>query len=150
VRAAAASSDLRALSPVDARILAAIGERITFTGDPSMPRFGDTAALLTVDTALRQLPPDVPRQLHGALLLFEYGPPLFARRWSRFTNLDTAAQDEYLAGWEASAYELRRIAFRAVKNLAMLGYYAEDATWGGIHYGGPWAPRPRRVMSEDA
>jgi len=142
----AGSRALRVLSEQDARIMVAIADRITFTGDPAMPRFRDTPGLVTIDTALLQLPPDVPQQLHVGLLLFEYGPPLFARRWSTFTALGAADQDAYLAGWEQSRYEFRQLAFRAVKNLALLGYYAQDATWPGIHYGGPWAPRPRRVV----
>src|SRR5262245_29267094 len=40
-----ADAPLRVLSPRDARILGALAERITFTGEPDMPRFGDTAAL---------------------------------------------------------------------------------------------------------
>ncbi|HUI27235.1 MAG TPA: hypothetical protein VL403_14225 [Candidatus Kryptonia bacterium] len=137
---------LQILSPTDARILGAIADRITFTGDASMPRFADTPGLTTIDTALRQLPRDTVTQLHYALLLFEFGPPLFALRLSKLTDLSDAAKDAYLSGWEHSSYELRRVAFRAVKNLSLLGYYSQDATWQGIHYQGPWVPRPRRVV----
>src|SRR5260221_13173015 len=54
---APASTALRVLGPRDARILSAIAERMTFTGDPNMPRFGDTAGVRGVDTALLPLPP---------------------------------------------------------------------------------------------
>ncbi len=145
---ATGSKALRVLGPRDAQIMEAIADRITFTGDDAMPRFRDTAGLVTIDTALLQLPPDVPQQLHVGLLLFEYGPPLFARRWSRFTSLGDEDKDAYLAGWEQSRYEFRQLAFRAVKNLAMLGYYSQDATWKGIHYSGPWAPRPPRSIPD--
>src|SRR5262245_40871178 len=69
---------VRVLSPSDARILAAVAERMVATGDPTMPRFGDTAGLQTIDTALLQLPASTHEQLHWALLLFQYGPPVFA------------------------------------------------------------------------
>ena len=144
------NASLRVLSPTDARILGAIADRITFTGDASMPRFADTPGLTTIDTALRQLPHDTITQLHYALLLFQYGPPVFALRLSRFTDLGDAAKDAYLTGWEQSSYELRRVAFRAVKNLSLLGYYSEDATWQGIHYQGPWVPRQRRVVTGES
>lgn len=144
--AAPAGETLRVLSPRDARILGAIAERITFTGDADMPRFGDTAALQTIDTALLQLPQDVPQQLSFALLLFEYGPPLFIGKPSSFSGLTPQWQDLYLDGWEQSRFHTRRVAFQAVKNLSMLGYYAQDATWPAIHYAGPWAPKPRRVI----
>jgi len=143
----AEQKSLRALSATDARILGAIADRITFTVDPSMPRFADTPGLTTIDTALLQLPRDTVTQLHYALLLFEYGPPLFAWRLSIFTNLSDEAKDRYLEGWEQSDSDLRRLAFRAVKNLALLGYYAQDSTWPGIHYQGPWVPRPRRLVT---
>ncbi len=146
--AAPAGAALRVLSPRDARIFSALAERMTFTGDPSMPRFADTAALSTIDTALLQLPPDVPQQLSWALLVFEYGPPLFIARPATFSGLTPQWQDAYLPGWEDSRFHTRRIAFQAFKNLAMLGYYSQDATWPAIHYGGPWVPKPRRVISD--
>ena len=100
----------------------------------------------TIDTALLQLPPDVPQQLSYALLLFEYGPPLFLGKPSTFSGLPPNWQDAYLEGWASSRFHTRHIAFQAFKNLAMLGYYSQDATWAGIHYQGPWAPKPRRMI----
>ncbi|MEO8601593.1 MAG: hypothetical protein ABI629_03350 [bacterium] len=140
------ASGLRVLTAGDARILAALAERITFTGDAAMPRFAGTDGLRTIDTALLQLPPDVPEQLSWALWLVEYGPPLCIGKPARFTGLDAGWQDIYLTDWAESRFQIRRLVFQAVKNLSMLGYYAQDATWPGIHYGGPWAPRPRRVV----
>lgn len=144
--AAAVSESLHVLTPTEARIFAAVADRITLTGDLSMPRFGDTSGLRAVDTALRQLAPEVAQQFRGALVLFQYGPPFMGIAFSTFTNLGEEDQDAYLRRWERSSFETPRLAFRAFKNLAMLGYYADDSTWKGIHYGGPWAPKPRRVL----
>lgn len=146
--AAAAPAGLRVLSPDDARILAAVAERMTFTGDPAMPRFAQTDGLHTIDVALRQMPPEVTEQLSWALWLVEVSPPLTIGRLARFTGLDAEWQDIALSGWAESRFQIRRIVFQALKNLAMLGYYAQDATWAGIRYGGPWAPRPRRVVAD--
>lgn len=143
-----ASGALHVLSPDDARIMAAVAERMTFTGDPSMPLFSATDGLRTIDTALRQTPPDVAYQLSWALWLFEYGPPLLIGKPSRYTRLDPAWQDVYLADWAESSLQTRRMIFQALKNLSMLGYYAQDATWAGIHYGGPLLPRPRMVLPD--
>jgi len=143
---ASGGATLQVLSPTDARILSAIAERMTFTGDPRMPKFSDTAGLQVIDTALRQLPPDVPRQLSWALLLFEYGPPLWIGALSTYSGLAPEWQDVYIDGWADSRFQTRRIAFQAFKNLSMLGYYSQDATWPAIHYGGPWAPKPRRTI----
>ncbi len=130
------------LTPSDARILAAVAERMTYTGDAAMPRFSATDGLRTIDVALRQLPSDVPTQLSWGLWMFEYGPPLFIGKPARFTGLDAAWQDVYLADWADSRLQTRRMAFQALKNLSMLGYYAQDATWAGIHYSGPWVAAP--------
>ena len=146
--AAAADGGLHVLSPVDARILTGIADRMTFTGDPNMPRFADTSGLQVIDTALRYVPLDVPQQLSWALLLFEYGPPLFVGKPSTFSGLPTEWQDAYLSGWAQSRFHTRRIAFQAFKNLSMLGYYSQDATWPAIHYQGPWAPKARRVVPD--
>ena len=113
-----------------------------------MPRFRDTEGLLVVDRALRQLPPEVPAQLSWVLLAFEYGPPLFAGTVSTYSGLSAEQQDAYIDSWAESRYRTGRIAFQAFKNLSMLGYYSQDATWGAIHYSGPWVPRPRRALPE--
>jgi hypothetical protein len=141
-----APNALRVLTPGDARILAAVAERMVFTGEADMPRFRDTDGLRTIDTALLQLSPDVRRQLHWGLLLFQYAPPFFLAGLSTYTDLSESAQDAYLRQWEQSRFQTLRLAFQAFKNLAMLGYYSQDATWKGIHYHGPWVPRPRRVI----
>ena len=147
VRAAESTETLRVLTPGDARILGAIADRMVFTADPSMPRFAETGGLLSVDAALLQLPAAIVKPLPWALRLFEYGPPIFAVRLSTFTGLDDEAKDSYLTGWAESRFEIRRLAFDAIKNLSMLGYYSQDATWKGIHYDGPWVPRPRRIVA---
>lgn len=137
---------LTVLSAGDAEILSAIAERMVFTGDPQMPRFGETSGLRIIDSSMRYLADDVIQQLHWALLLFEYAPPIFDARFSTFTGLDEEAQDAYIAGWADSRFSLRRVAFQALKNLSYLGYYSDEATWKGIHYDGPWVPRPRRIL----
>jgi hypothetical protein len=112
-----------------------------------MPLFSATAGLASIDAALAGMHDDVVTQLHYALLLFEYGPPVFSGHFSTFSGLEAAAQDEYLRGWAESRFATRRLVFQALKNLSYFGYYSQDATWKGIHYDGPWVPRPRRIGS---
>jgi choline dehydrogenase-like flavoprotein len=123
-----ASTDLRVLGPRDARILSAIAERMTFTGDPNMPRFGDTAGLRTIDTALLQLPPEVPRQLSYALVLFEYGPPLFIGKLATFTMLTPAWKALYLEGWANGRLENRASPSRRSRT-CRCSATTPDATW---------------------
>jgi hypothetical protein len=137
------------LTPQQAEILTAIVERMVYTGSPEMPAVGETRAMETIDQALRQLDPDVQSQLSWLITLFQWGPPLFQFKLHRFTGLSPQDQDAYIRDWATSGVETRRLAFQALKNLSVLGYYSQDATWKGIHYDGPWAPRPRRVTSDE-
>lgn len=146
---AVATDGLQVLTPAEAEVLAAVGERIAFTGDPAMPAFHETAALKTIDQALRMVDDNIREQIGWLLWLFDYGPPVFSFRFARFTSLSPEEQDEYIRGWALSRLGVRRIGFQALKNLVMLGYYSQDATWKGIHYRGPWVPRPRRVIGQE-
>ena len=140
------AGELRVLTPHQADILTVIVERITFTGIETMPAVRDTQAIVTIDQALLQLDPAVQSQVGWLLMLFQWGPPLFQLKLRTFTGLTPEERDSYLQGWATSRSGTRRLAFRALKNLSMLGYYSQDATWKGIHYDGPWVPRERRLM----
>jgi len=141
-----AGGGLRVLTAPQAEILTAVVERMVFSGDPRMPAVHDTGAVRTIDQALLQLDPAVRSQLGWLLRLVQWGPLLFQLRFQTFTSLTPDERDAYLRGWAESRFATRRLAFRALKNLSMLGYYSQDATWKGIHYDGPWVPRPRRVL----
>ena len=131
----------RVLSATQGAIMAAIAERMVSSASPDLPRFGDTAGLATIDWALSQAHADVRQQLRWLLWGFEWGPPVFACRLTTFTRMGPEEQDAYLRGWVTSGSQLRLLAFRALKNLSMLGYYAQPSTWPAIHYDGPWLGR---------
>ena len=135
------------LTPPQAEIFTAIVERMVYSGAPDMPAVRDTQTMQTIDQTLLQLDASLQMQVDWLLTLFEWGPPLLQFKLHRFTRLGPQDQDDYIRDWATSRVETRRIAFQALKNLSMLGYYSQDATWKAIHYDGPWAPRPRRVMS---
>lgn len=140
--ATAAETGLRIFSERQAEVLTAVVERMVDSGDPSMPAVRQTRAIEIIDWTLTHTDEAVQSQLGWLLTLFQYGPLLFDGRLSSFTSLSPEDKDDYIRGWASSRFETRRLAFRALKNLSMLGYYADDATWRGIHYDGPWAPRP--------
>jgi hypothetical protein len=143
---AATATELRVLTPHQAEVMTAIVERMVFTGADHMPAVQDTRAIETIDQALLQLDPTVQSQVGWVLTLFQWGPPLFQFKLHTFTGLTPEERDSYLYDWATSRSQTRQLAFRALKNLSMLGYYSQDATWKGIHYDGPWAPRERRVI----
>ncbi len=140
---------LRVLTPPQAEIFAVIVERMVASGAPDMPAVRETQAIETIDQALLQLDPTAQTQLSWLITLFEWGPPVLQLKLHRFSKLSPQEQDAYLRDWATSSIATRRIAFQALKNLSFLGYYAQDATWKGIHYDGPWAPRPPRVLSAE-
>jgi len=137
----ASSATLQIFTRNEAGILTVIVERMVESGDPTMPAVRDTDAIATIDRTLGDVDEAVVSQLRWLLTIFEYGPPLFELRMATFTGMAPEQQDDYLRGWATSRFQTRRLAFRALKNLSMLGYYAQDSTWRGIHYDGPWLPR---------
>lgn len=141
------ATELRVLTPHQAEVLTAIVERVVFTDADGMPAVRDTDAIATIDQALLQLDPAVQSQMGWLLVVFQWGPPLFQLKLSTFTGLAPEERDDYLRDWATSRSDTRRLAFRALKNLSMLGYYSQDATWKSIHYDGPWVPRAKRAFS---
>jgi len=137
VAAAAADAPERCFDAAETEILTQLVERLVDTGEPDAPRVRNTRTIATIDALCAQLDPSVTAQLSIALRLFEYGPFVFELRFSRFTRMDDAEKDASLEGWQASRLALRRHAFLALRNLAMLGYYSQPETWSLIGYAGP-------------
>jgi len=127
----------RFFDPHQTEILSQIAERMVETGDPVAPRLRDTAALATIDGLCRQLDPALTGQLSLALVLFEYGPFLFDFTFSRFSRMSDEHKDASLTAWMTSRLGIRRLAFTALRNLCMLGYYSQPETWDMIGYQGP-------------
>lgn len=116
------------------RILASVLSRMVDTGGDSIDP-GD--AVLTIDALCASLDPTLTEPLPVLLQLVEWSPVLFQLRFARFTNLPPEEQDDCLRDWMTSRLELRRIGFAALKNLSMLGWYSQEASWASVGYAGP-------------
>ncbi len=127
-------------SPAETEILTQIVERMVESGVPGAPAVRETRAVATIDALCRTLDPEIGGQLSMVLRLFEYGPLIFDLTFSRFTRMSPAQRDESLRAWMTSRLSIRRRAFYALRNLAFLGYYSQDATWPLIGYAGPLMP----------
>ena len=57
--------------------------------------------------------------------------------FSRFTRMSDAEKDASLRAWTQSRLGVRRMGFMALRNLCLLGYYSQPATWQAIGYKGP-------------
>jgi hypothetical protein len=135
--ARAATPATRFFDEPQTEILTQVVERMVATGEPEAPRVRDSGAIASIDALCGSLAPELTGPLPALLRLVEWGPVLFELRFSRFTRLTPDEQDASLRGWMQSRIALRRTAFLALRNLAMLGWYAQDESWPSVGYSGP-------------
>jgi hypothetical protein len=135
----------RFFNATETEILTQIAERMVDSGQARAPRLRATGAIATIDRTCQQLDPALTGVLPTALQLVEYGPFLFDWTLRRFTQLGDTEKDASLAGWMTSRFELRRLVFKALRNLSFLGYYSQEESWPLIGYAGPLLRSPRPV-----
>jgi hypothetical protein len=133
----ASAAPVAFFAPREREILTQIVERMVDTGDPSAPTVRGSGTMETIDALCAGLDPNATAPLPALIRLVDWGPLLFERRLARFTSLDAAGQDAQLASWMTSGLALRRMGFYALRNLALLGYWSQDATWPLVGYAGP-------------
>jgi len=124
-------------SPAEQEILTQVAERMVDSDAPGAPRIRDTGTIATIDALCASLDPSITAPLPTLLRVVDWAPFVFVLRFSRFTRLTPAEQDASLAGWMRSRLAVRRQAFLALRNLALLGYYSQEETWPAIGYAGP-------------
>ncbi len=119
-------------------VLSAVLERMCAYEAVDLPEVGVSGALATTLDFIGGMPDESRAVLGDLLAVFEFGGmvlgPVRGPR-ARFTMLDVAAQDAYLASWEGSGLAARRAAFRGLKSVCMLGYWTQTSTWDAIGYG---------------
>ncbi len=131
----------RTLGSWQAHVLAALAEALL----PPAPDAGAFAQVpAAVDRFVAGLSPGLRAEIHLLVGAVEHGTPLADLHLRRLSNLSPEARRAHLEGL-AAAGGLRRTMARGLRDLVMLGYYQQDATWPAIGYGGPWVrgPRPR-------
>ena len=119
------ASVLRAFSPREARILEAVAARMVETGEAHPPQVPLEDILASMDGYVAGLPPHMQDNLRWALRAFQWGPLVFTRKPRRFTGLSTEDRDTYIRSWAESRFGTRRRVFRALRDLAYLGYYSQ-------------------------
>jgi len=124
-------------SASEREILTQVVERMVDTGEPDAPAVRETLALDTIDAFCASIDPVIVDPLPMLLRSVEWGPFLFDLNFTRFTRLSPEEQDASLRGWMTSRFLLRRLGFQALRNLAFVGYYSQEATWPLIGYKGP-------------
>lgn len=113
----------RYLRPTEAEVLLAVAERMVRGVEDEGPSVAAVGGLEVMDAYLATLPAALAGQLRLALWAVQWGPLVFAGRPTTFTRLSQREQGAYLRGWGRSRLAPRRQAYRALRNLACLGYY---------------------------
>jgi hypothetical protein len=81
------------------------------------------------------------------LYLIEFGPPLFARRWRRFSTMEPAEGERYLAAWQ-EAGGLRAALFQGLRTLVFVGFYQHPQVLASLEI--DWAGRARLLTARRA
>lgn len=75
--------------------------------------------------------------LRTALLLVEYGPVLFERRFTTFSNLPVEERSRHWRAWGESDLLLRRQVAVAFRKFLHVVFFDDPAVWPHIGYPGP-------------
>jgi hypothetical protein len=127
----------RTLSDKELIVLAAITSRIVAPDGPDAPPADGWALASWLDDYLGKMDPALLGDLRALLHFVEHGGPLFRLRATRFSHMTSDEQDATLAAFADSPITVRRQGLQALRALAFLAYYRQDATWGLIGYPGP-------------
>lgn len=132
------------LSAAERKTLAALAEALVAPGEKAvtgLPSVEEAGVVDFLDHLLPELPEEVQEKFPLLLWGMEHGARLLSFTGRPFTRLGGADRTAFLTGFAESRFEIRRLAFRALKNLVMLAYYQADVSWPGIGYEGPWIGR---------
>jgi hypothetical protein len=108
----------------------------------------DEDVLRDVSESLRDhLPAAVRYGLALGLYFIEYAPPVYARRWRRFSDLTPAEGVRCLAEWEHRR-GIRGGLFRGFRTLIYLSFYQHPSVLA--HLGVAWEERARMLVRRRA
>ena len=93
------------------------------------------------------LPPTLRVGLPLGLYLVEFGPPLFARRWCRFTSMTPEDGCAYLSHWQ-EAGGLRGALLLGLRTLVFLAFYQHPDVLAVL--GVDWAGRAQTLVRRRA
>lgn len=106
---------------------------------PPAPDAGAYARVASaVDRYLVGMPPSTLREVHAMLGVVEHATPL-GGRLARFTSLAPAERARVLERLASHGGLLAQV-YGGLRDLVVLAYYAQPATWGAIGYEGPRVP----------
>ena len=115
---------------------------LTNTMVPEGGAFAAGAATVQLDQTVWQyfgrLHPLGTSGLTAILYVIEFGPYLFGPRRRRFSRLDPAERETYLAGWETSHLSARRQLLNGLKLAVMLHFYDRPEVATAVGFDGAY------------
>lgn len=121
---------------------------VVLASAPPLPK--EATLAINVDRFLAQAPRQMQREAMAAIIGLEQGT-ITCGKFNRFSSLEPADRGAYLADLRDRG-GVSTLMYSAIRDLCMVGYYQESATWSAIDYGGPLVdaqPRPRRQRYAD-
>jgi hypothetical protein len=126
--------DLHCLGDHQYRTLTALAIAL-FPDGGAFAAGASTADLARVfDRFLEGEPPDRRSDLKRALTLLEYGPVLFERRLTTFSNLSPDERLRHFEGWATSDSLVRRQVALAFRKFLCIVFYDRPELWPDIGY----------------
>jgi hypothetical protein len=136
---AAAATKPRCLSGREIVIVRAVALRILDGAEPDPHADGALAQVQFIDEYLAGLDGGLRSDVKALLSLLELYPTMTGR-FTRFSRLSPAAQDEVLSSWERSRLALLRQGLQAVKAMCFLAHYQDERSFPSLGYSGPLVP----------
>lgn len=129
---------LRVLDAGEHRVLAAVTDAFVPEGGVFEAGAATVGLATRIDALLVDEPPGVVAGLRSALALVEWAGGPYAGHLGRFSRLGPGARGDVLGALAASRFDLAREIFAGLKQLCLFAFYAQDASWPGVGYAGPW------------
>lgn len=98
---------------------------------PSVHQCGALEASLRF---VQGMPPETREEFQSLLVLLEVAPYVFGPRRRFFSRLSREERACHLQGWESAQLAARKGAFRAMKSVAMMGYWSRPETFEHLGY----------------
>lgn len=134
---AASVSGLRVLSAHQYRTLTALATAAFPAGGAFPVGLGDLDLARAFDEFLSGEPEWNRSDLKKAIFLLEYGPVIYERRFTTFSNLPEAERLAHFERWGESDSLLRRQVSLAFRKFMTLVFYDRPEVWPHIGYEGP-------------
>ncbi|KIG17226.1 hypothetical protein DB30_03539 [Enhygromyxa salina] len=120
------SRKYKVLTPIEARIVGALGQTMYPRGGNIPVDARDARALEYVDEWLAAVPKRERVLLRLMFVLFEVAMPAFGpSRTKTFTRASPEAQHAYLAAWETSDLYFRRVSLLGLRSVFAFAYLAD-------------------------